>query len=192
MLRSVIIRWGLEITATWPHPPLPWFWFSWCEWTRHWGSPKTPPVISMSRVKSHCPKKPPIQKALHCPNWARPNFFHFQKRGDCRIGMFSGTENTGEENLNMVFTLTRQTTEWKPAGKLDLMLYTLFTHFLASILCFCKTTEIILSVLFLAVLCTLWDLSSLTRDWTHTPWQRYTESLPLDHQEFPKRILNFE
>jgi len=58
-----------------------------------------PPVISMSRVKSHCSKEPPIQKALHCPNWARPNFFHFQKRGECRIGTFSGMEKKLEERI---------------------------------------------------------------------------------------------
>ena len=36
-----------------------------------------------------------------------------------------------------------------------------------------------------AVLCGTWDLSSLRRDWTHTPCSGSTGSYPLDHQASP-------
>ena len=39
--------------------------------------------------------------------------------------------------------------------------------------------------LFLVTLCSLWDLSSLTRDQTHGPCSGSTESKPLDSQGIP-------
>ena len=39
---------------------------------------------------------------------------------------------------------------------------------------------------FFAMLCGLWDLSYLTRDWTCVPHDRSPESQPLDHQGIPQ------
>lgn len=73
-------------------------------------------------------------------------------------------EKNRGQNLNMVLyphtSNYRVETSWKTGFNVILCLHASQQVYL----CFCKTTEVILSVLFLAVLCSLLDLSSLTRD----------------------------
>ena len=45
---------------------------------------------------------------------------------------------------------------------------------------------------FLATLCYLWDLSSLTRDQVHAPCTGNMESQPLDHKGLPSSSLIFK
>ena len=55
--------------------------------------------------------------------------------------------------------------------------------------CFEKTSYLFIYLAALSLNCSIWDLSSLTRDRTWAPWFGSTESYLLDHQEVPRSLL---